>query len=54
MHEMGHAFWLFDTYSTPTSSSYGLWPSVMSSSMYDNFEPTAHDIAATKAIYQLR
>ena len=54
MHEVGHALWLFDTQSTPTSSSYGLWPSAMSSSMYDNCEPTALNIAAIKAIYQSR
>ena len=54
MHEAGHVFGLGDTQSTSTSTRYGYWPTVMSSSSYYNCEPTALDIAAIKAIYQSR
>ena len=54
MHELGHAFGLNDTRALSILDSYGLWPTVMSNSMYSNCEPTALDIAAMKAIYQSR
>ena len=53
MHELGHVFGLGDTTSA-ILGNYGLWPTVMSGSMYDNCEPTALDVAAIKAIYQSR
>ena len=53
MHEAGHAFGLGDTTSIQ-AGNYGLWPTVMSQSLYSKCEPTALDIAALKAIYQSR
>ena len=60
MHEAGHIYGLHDTQavdSAGTVLSYGIWPSVMSQSMYSNYHhcrPTQLDVAAVKAIYQSR